>query len=49
MPRTGGQIALGISAAMTVVTAAWAAKDVMLDPTWGLGTLRPAPGPEAVA
>jgi len=49
MPRTGLQIVLGISAAVALVTGAWGMKDGVLDPRWGLGTLIPTPGPEAVA
>ena len=49
MPRTGWQIVLGISAAVALVTGAWGMKDGALDPSWGLGTLIPTPGLEAVA
>ncbi len=49
MPCTGLQIVLGISAAVALVTGAWGMKDAVLDPRWGLGTLIPTPGPEAVA
>ena len=49
MPRTGLQIVQIISAAVALVTGAWGMKDAVLDPRWGLGTLIPTPGLEAVA
>jgi hypothetical protein len=49
MPRSGWQIALGISGAVALVTGAWGMKDGEIDSACGLGTKTPRPGPEAVA